>query len=311
MELVLTWTVYEDGASSQVTRRGFLTHGIADWSSASYGCMDRAVGRLADITTRRWGLKITILSPHRDDAAFSVGLAVQTWLRAGHAVEVVNCFTRSEYSPFGDLAFVHANDRRSYVTALRHREDVLWSSQYKPKVLLADLNLRDGPQRRQCSVEEVCGLPVDMKDGALEKIGKALERRRDRLDALVLPLAIGDHVDHVTARAAAVAMCGTQLPVAFYEDLPYAARPGAAAGIEARVEELASAVGDLRAVFADEAGEVEARVARKRRLALCYDSQIDSEITDSIANFCVRYNGRERLWANDAWQESALKGAAS
>jgi len=38
-------------------------------------------------------MKITVLSPHRDDAAFSVGLAIAEWLNAGYAVEVVNCFT--------------------------------------------------------------------------------------------------------------------------------------------------------------------------------------------------------------------------
>lgn len=250
-------------------------------------------------------VKIAILSPHPGDAAFSLGLAVQTWLEAGHAVEVLNCFTRSEYGPFAELEFVHANDRRSYVTALRHREDLRWSVQYKPKPGLTDLRLRDGPQRRRCGVGELCGLGVDPADGSLEKIAKALERR---MDALVLPLGVGEHVDHVTARVAAARRFGAELPMAFYEDLPDAARVGEE-GIEARVREAEETAGELRAVFAGEAVIVEAAVARKRRLALCYDSQIDDATAEAIAGFCERYGGRERTWGNEAWRRSGLAGA--
>ncbi len=131
------------------------------------------------------------------------------------------------------------------------------------------------------------------------------------MDALALPLGLGDHVDHVTARLAAEGGWGKELAVAFYEDLPYAARAGVAEGIEARVTEVAVGGGGLRPVFAAAAGDVAAAVARKCKLALCYDSQIDTETSEAIAGFCTRYGGRERLWANEAWRESALKGEAS
>ena len=261
---------------------------------------------------RQWRrtVKIAILSPHPGDAAFSLGLAVQTWLEAGHAVEVLNCFTRSEYSPFADLEFVHANDRRSYVTALRHREDIRWSVKYKPKPGLSDLGLRDGPQRRQCGVDEVCGLAVNPADGALEKIGRALERRvlAKKMDALLLPLGVGGHVDHLTARVAAASLYGGELPVAFFEDLPYAARVG---GIEAGVRELAETAGELAAVFAGEAVAAEGGVARKRRLALCYDSQIDDVTAEMIAGFCAGYGGRERVWGNAAWGGGGVGGCVT
>ena len=254
-------------------------------------------------------MKITVLSPHQGDAAFSVGLAVEAWLRGGHAVQVLNCFTKSDYSPFSDLEFIHGNDRRSYVMGLRRREDVRWSRQYRPEFGLTDLGLRDAPQRLRCAGEAVCGLAANPGDGAIPKIRKALEGRK--MDALVLPRGLGDHVDHATARMAAEEGWGPELAMAFYEDLPYAARPGVAEGTERRVREVAAEVGELRPVFASEAGDTRVAVARKCRLALCYDSQIDSATTEAIGEFCVRYGGRERLWANDAWRGCALKGAAS
>jgi hypothetical protein len=51
---------------------------------------------------------------------------------------------------------------------------------------------------------------------------------------------------------------------------------------------------------------VGAAVARKQRLAICYDSQVEDATTDQIAEFSRNYQGRERLWANAAWRDSVL-----
>ena len=72
---------------------------------------------------RSHALKILVLSPHRDDAAFSLSIAITNWLTARHSVIVLNVFTRSRYAPFSDAAFVHENDELSYVSAMRLRED--------------------------------------------------------------------------------------------------------------------------------------------------------------------------------------------
>jgi hypothetical protein len=54
------------------------------------------------------------------------------------------------------------------------------------------------------------------------------------------------------------------------------------------------------------AGDVEAAVQRKQRLALCYDSQLDDAATVEIAEFSRTHEGRERLWVNAAWRASVL-----
>ncbi len=247
-------------------------------------------------------MKIAVVSPHREDAAFSLGLAVGSWLEQGHAVEVINCFTRSEHAPYSDADSVHANDRMSFVSALRKREDAAWVKLYRGKLTLTDLNLKDAPLRLHCGPEEVFGLTVNLNDKSLLKVQKALAA--SGAEAVVLPLALGGHIDHRTARDAALAGLAEGTPVAFYEELPQAAVEDVAVAVQDA--SLAAGVG-LSATFASgEAADVEAAVARKRRIAWCYDSQMDEAETTVIAEHCRGVAGRERMWGNAAWCEGEL-----
>jgi len=248
-------------------------------------------------------LKIAVLSPHRDDAAFSLSLAVGDWLERGHAVVVVNCFTRTGFAPFSDVEQVHANDRATYCTGVRLREDERWRRQFGKKMRLIDLNLKDASLR--LGVEEVdpeANLGLDTPNEALfnEKAIEKIRRELERLaaDAVVLPLGIGGGVDHRTAREAGLPQADAGLPCAFYEELPMAVP--FREEIEAAAKERS--VG-LEAVFA---GDTQEAIARKRRLALCYDSQIEDKTAEEIAGFAARYGGRERLWANAAWRQAGL-----
>jgi LmbE family N-acetylglucosaminyl deacetylase len=248
-------------------------------------------------------VNIVVVSPHRDDAAFSLSLAIEAWLERGHAVEVVNCFTRSEHAPFSDVSSVHANDRMTYVTAVRSKEDESWRKQFgaaAKRLSLKDLNVKDGPLRMHCALEELATVAVNPVDKAMAKIQKAMEGA----DAVVLPLALGGHVDHRTAREAAGAIAESAVACAFYEDLPYALELDAAA-----IPQAAGGVGaELTPVFARQELEVDVAIKRKRRLALCYDSQIEDATAERMAAFCTQYGGRERLWGNAAWRASELLG---
>jgi LmbE family N-acetylglucosaminyl deacetylase len=246
-------------------------------------------------------VKIVVLSPHRNDAAFSLSLAISVWLERGHAVEVVNCFTRSEYAPFSDVDSVHANDRMTYVTAVRSKEDESWRKQFgaaTKRLSLKDLNGKDGPLRMHCALEELTSVAVNPADKAMAKIQKAVEGA----GAVVLPLALGGHVDHRTAREAALAVMGSAVPCAFYEDLPYALEMA-----EEKIAQAAAGVGaELVPVFTGEVQDIGAAIGRKRRLALCYDSQIEDATAERMAKLCAQCGGRERLWANPAWRASGL-----
>ncbi len=251
-------------------------------------------------------MKITVISPHRGDAAFALGLSIRAWLEEGHAVEVVSCFTRSEFAPYSDVGSVHKNDRVSFVTAVRKREDEAWRKQAgTAKFTITDLNLKDAPLRLHVGASEVFGRAAEASEKVASKIRRALEM--SKAGAWVLPLGLGGHVDHVTARDVALsARPGNGFPVAFYEELPEGAR-GAEEDIEAAVVSLTLAVqSKLEAAFAAGAGDVEGAVTKKRRVAWCYDSQIDEAATMEIAEACRKFEGRERIWASEAWGTAGL-----
>ena len=243
-------------------------------------------------------MNILIVSPHRDDAAFSLTLSIDAWLHAGHAVTVMNCFTRSTYAPFADALSVHPNDLLTFVTALRQREDESWRKQRQTKGLrFHDLHLKDAPLRFRCPLEEICIRPVDASDKAFVRIHRAMNETP--YDALVLPLALGGHVDHRTARDAAMQI--GHKPFAFYEDLPYAAWSAVTPTIEREAQVLADAnSAALTPMFADRL-EPHAAVAQKLRAALCYDSQIDNAAAELLSGFSQTYAGAERLWVDAAW----------
>ena len=251
-------------------------------------------------------VKIVIVSPHRDDAAFSLGLSVERWLSSGHTVQVLNCFTQSEYAPYSDAESLHSNDRRSFVSALRKREDVAWNKMLGGRLQITDLDLLDAPLRLACGVDEVLALEIRPGDRAVSRVAGAIAKAARNGAALAIPLAIGGHFDHrVTHQAALEALQTSSAAFAFYEDLPYAARPGAA-------EEIAILAGraglDLQPSFvAEPSPEPQARRDRKYRAIQCYDSQVDSVVAAQIAEFSTRYDGRERLWANPAWCAAGLE----
>jgi LmbE family N-acetylglucosaminyl deacetylase len=243
-------------------------------------------------------LKILLISPHRDDVPTALGLAIGSWLDQGHAVEVVECFTRTERVPFADTEMVHSNDRMSFATAVGRRESEEWRKRYGvSKLKLTDLNLKDAPLRLHCSQNEVLGLEPDRSEKVWSKVRLAIER--SKAQAVVLPMGLKKHVDHVTVRDASLAVLTAETPVAFYEELP---------GFSA--EEITEAVRglsmstrlELTPTFAGpESDDVEAAVKRKKRLAVCYDSQMDEATTQAIAEASRAYVGRERLWATPAW----------
>lgn len=249
-------------------------------------------------------MKIQILSAHLGDAALSLGLAAESWLRLGHSVEVMNIFTRTEHAPFTDVGSLHRNDRASFASAARRREDEAWAKllvglHKKAKLTFVDLNLKDAPLRLHCSPNEVRGREPLLTEKVMLKLTRALEQ--SPADALVLPLAVGLHVDHLTARLAALPTDSGNVPLAFYEEQPYAAAEPAA--IEAAVQASALSAGvPLQGAFASEPAPVEAAIARKRRMVLCFDSHVDDKLAAAIAADCAKHEGRERLWVNAAWR---------
>ncbi len=219
----------------------------------------------------------------------------------GHRVTVLNVFTKSLYAPYSDAESVHTNDRLSYVSAMRRKEDEQFLKQV-PGAKMVDLNIKDAPIRLHCDSAIVCDMEVNPEDTCMPKIKKAVATLRDQAKgemALVLPLGLGHHVDHRTARDAALPL-STTVPCAFYEELPYATREGVGVDLSRFREDAATRLHEpLMPVLCH--GTHTRPTEFKKRIALLYCSQIDEAMADVIANFTHRYHGAERLWANESW----------
>ena len=275
-------------------------------------------------------LNILVLSPHRDDAAFSLTLSLQHWLAAGHQVTVMNVFTRSLYAPYADAEKVPQHERLDFISALRKREDIAALKKIGVASVI-DLDIKDAPIRLDCDSSIVCDMEVVPHDRAIPKVRKALEAELARQQhatkqheakqqggdqhagdqptgdqhALVLPLGLGHHVDHRTARDAALPL-SQGVPCAFYEELPYATRDGVRVDLSRFREDAATRLHEpLFPVLCH--GTHTRPTELKRSIALMYESQIDRELADVIAGFSHRYHGAERLWANEAWLAIAAK----
>ena len=116
------------------------------------------------------------------------------------------------------------------------------------------------------------------------------------------PLRAREHRSRQRVREAALPLT-TGIPSAFYEDLPYATtHPSATTDLESLRESAEQRDEPLSPVLY----QIESAVERKRKLILGYASQINDEAGTLISNFATRYDGGERLWANQAWLNSRL-----
>ena len=151
-------------------------------------------------------------------------------------------------------------------------------------------------------------MEVDPNDTAVPKIRKALKELADAqhgTSALVLPLGLGHHVDHRVARDASLPLT-TDLPCAFYEELPYATRDGVRVDLSRFREDANTRLHEeLFPVLGH--GTHTRPTELKRRIALLYASQIDAALAETICTFSQRYHGAERMWANAAWMAIAHK----
>ena len=231
-------------------------------------------------------MKIAILSPHRDDAAFSCCCLMLAALRARCAVTLVNVFTISDYAPFWLDA--PETDRVAAVSAHRRAEDeafirALAAMAGVSAPMLHDLAWKDAPIRLGIDAEDVAlASPPDEQYADLAQDLSWLAA----CDLVIAPLALGGHRDHCLVRQAASSAI-EHGRLAFYEDLPYAcylpadADRSAGAPVELQACDLYLPDGD---------------VDIKSRLARCYGSQIPLSEARRIQDYADSRAGAERYY---------------
>jgi len=166
---------------------------------------------------------IVAISPHLDDAAFSVGGLLAARARAGDRVTIVTCFTGNVPTPTG-FALACQLDKGlepevDYM-ALRRAEDHAACAVIGATAV--HLPLLEAPHRGYASAPELFAARR-ADDRMLAPLTEALGGQIAALapDRLLGPLAIGNHVDHWLVRDALTAL---DAGVLLWEDWPYLTR---------------------------------------------------------------------------------------
>ena len=159
-----------------------------------------------------------VLSPHYDDAAFSLGC---TLAETGAGL-LVNLFTRSAHRAGTKAPLFPPEDLVAAVSAERRAEDEVFSS-------------RLGLERLELGLPEPALMGLHFHDpGCVEASVEVLRTPLSSLLAewvaagpvtLFCPAAIGGHANHLATRAVvmeALPLLAGRARVLFYEDLPYA-----------------------------------------------------------------------------------------
>ncbi len=234
-------------------------------------------------------MRVLVLSPHRDDAAFSCGLTMLRLLRAGAAITVINICTVSSYAPFS-LATKRSLEE---VTALRRTEDDVFvqtlrevSKARHEQVVLLDLEWQDLPIRWQVEDEEALA-PAPLRPVEVNQLTEQLEAFT-AADLVFAPFALGGHLDHRLVRSAAE-QAFPEASLYFYEDLPYGCYNPTWSADGGR-QELAEATSTFANLDAVPGG-------MKRSFAMCYPSQIGAEMAERMDLHAARQGGLEQFVA--------------
>lgn len=167
------------------------------------------------------------VSPHLDDAAFSVGGTLAALADAGHDVTVLTCFTRSLPDPAG-FALACQTDKGlgpevDYMAVRRQEDDAALAVL---GVRQKHLDLPEAPHRGYGSAAALFAGPRP-DDDAWQDVADLLAPLET--DVWLAPQGLGGHVDHLQVLRA---VAGLRRPTAWWRDSPYVlrepdARPGA------------------------------------------------------------------------------------
>ncbi len=164
---------------------------------------------------------------------------------------------------------------------------------------MVDCNLLDAPLRLGIDSAAVFHPETQAFAAAIKPEVSALIQRHARNHLLVIPLALGGHVDHFAVYQAAISSAMKQR-LAFYEDLPYAAwisdemirRRVRQTEVRTRIQLRPVIIRRNRARWNKQHGIVQ------------YWSQTSREEAALITKFSAKYGGGERLWVpkrSNAW----------
>lgn len=168
-------------------------------------------------------INILILSPHLDDAAFSVGPLLAK-INKKYKIVVGTAFTKTELA-LTDFALACQLDkglsREVDYMALRRKEDIDWSSNMGAEAVHG--SLAEAPHRGYNTAQSLFG-PIHPKDDIETHLVMWLKQLIITYHPMLIlcPLAVGHHVDHVWIKNMVAKIKKSKIPVFFFKDQPYA-----------------------------------------------------------------------------------------
>lgn len=230
-------------------------------------------------------MKLFILSPHIDDAAFGLALTISRCAGNKIPVTIINCFTVTKWT-----AIAVENKEVASVSLLRKTEDALFYKTINPNISITNLDLLDAPLRNGYIFQEQPFQPDEIE--LINQLEQLLKQHVDGI--LFCPLGIGHHIDHAICRAAVLKLYN-DLPVIFYEDLPYANRISQQQ-IETHIKDLEQELGVSLLHHID--GLLNCTIDKEQAVRL-YRSQMNDEIASEIVAHLNAIKG-ERLWGEES-----------
>lgn len=165
---------------------------------------------------------ILTLSPHLDDAAFSVGPLLAE-LVADARIVVATVFTKSIANP-EKFALACQLDKGLPATIdymeMRRAEDLEWSQKIGAEAVHGPF--AEAPHRGYRSITDLFG-PILLDDDIENTLRAWLTDLTISLapDMVLVPLGIGNHVDHQWVRKIAELAISSRYPLTYFKDQPY------------------------------------------------------------------------------------------
>jgi LmbE family N-acetylglucosaminyl deacetylase len=233
-------------------------------------------------------MKIFILSPHIDDAAFGLTLTISKLINNKIPVTIINCFTVTRWTG------VFVSREIAVVSSLRKEEDAAYNRFFNSQINIINLDLLDAPLRNGYIFQNQ---PFQRNElDLIEYLQKLLQSHVTGI--LLCPLAIGNHIDHAICREAVIRLY-KKLNVIFFEDLPYAQRIGEDQ-IHRHIRDLEE---KLNVKLLSHINGLENSSVDKGEAIRIYKSQLNEEICSEIISHMNALKG-ERLWG----EEQEIKG---